>query len=81
MSRRFVPLKPEALYASDRVMPISADGETEVHHALGFDHRGRVDVAINPRAPEGIWLRRYLLLDQDPDYALPTSDRVPGKAR
>ena len=26
-------------------LPISAMGETAVHRALGFDHRGRVDVA------------------------------------
>jgi hypothetical protein len=62
----------------DRPLPISADGETEVHRAMGFDHRGRVDVAVNPRAPEGIWLRRYLRSRKIPYYAFTSA--VPGKA-
>ena len=39
-------------------MPVSAQGETVVHRALGFDHRDRVDVAIFPDTAEGLWLRR-----------------------
>ncbi len=62
----------------DRPLPISADGETDVHRALGFDHRGRVDVAIDPRAPEGIWLRRYLRSRKIPYYAFTSA--VAGKA-
>jgi hypothetical protein len=62
----------------DRPMPISADGETEVHRALGFDHRGRIDVAIDPRAPEGIWLRQYLRSRKIPYYAFTSA--VAGKA-
>ena len=62
----------------DRPLPISADGETEVHRALGFDHRGRVDVAIDPRAPEGLWLRRYLRSRKIPYYAFTSA--VVGKA-
>ena len=62
----------------DRPLPISADGETEVHRALGFDHRGRIDVAIDPRAPEGIWLRRYLRSRKVPYYAFTSA--VAGKA-
>jgi hypothetical protein len=62
----------------DRTLPISADGETEVHRALGFDHRGRIDVAIDPRAPEGIWLRRYLRSRKIPYYAFTSA--IPGKA-
>ncbi len=49
----------------DRPLPISAEGETEVHRAMGFDHRGRVDVAVVPTAPEGIWLRQYLQVAKD----------------
>ena len=41
-------------------MPVSAQGETAVHRALGFDHRDRVDVAIFPDTAEGLWLRHYL---------------------
>jgi hypothetical protein len=62
----------------DRPLPISADGETEVHRALGFDHRGRIDVAIDPRAPEGIWLRQYLRSRKIPYYAFTSA--VVGKA-
>jgi len=27
---------------------------------MGFDHRGRFDVALNPGGAEGAWVRRYL---------------------
>ncbi|HLY19196.1 MAG TPA: hypothetical protein VKR61_18335 [Bryobacteraceae bacterium] len=50
-------------------LPVSAMGETAVHRALGFDHRGRVDVALNPDQPEGIWLRRYLEARRIPYFA------------
>ena len=59
-------------------LPISADGETEVHRTLGFDHRGRVDVAVRPEQPEGIWLRQYLKLRGIPYYAFARA--IPGKA-
>jgi hypothetical protein len=62
----------------NRPLPISAEGETEVHRALGFDHRGRVDVALVPGAPEGVWLREYLQLRRIPYYAF--SHAIPGKA-
>jgi hypothetical protein len=61
-----------------RPLPISAEGETEVHRALGFDHRGRVDVAVDPNQPEGIWLRQYLKLRKIPYYAF--THAIPGKA-
>lgn len=41
-------------------LPISARGDTRLHRSLGFDHRDRVDVALNPDCEQGIWLRRYL---------------------
>jgi hypothetical protein len=62
----------------DHPLPISAEGETEVHRALGFDHRGRVDVAVVPGGPEGVWLRQYLQLRKIPYYAF--SRAIPGKA-
>jgi len=43
-----------------RSLPISAHGETASHRSLGFDHRGRIDVAVSPLQPEGAWLRSYL---------------------
>src|SRR5271166_1764324 len=58
--------------------PVSAKGMTAVHQALGFDHTGRVDVALNPDSPEGIWLREYLDALAIPYYAFRTAMR--GKA-
>ena len=52
-----------------RSMPVSADGETAVHRAFGFDHRGRVDVALTPDSTEGLWLRDYLTLHRIPFFA------------
>jgi hypothetical protein len=62
----------------DHPLPISATGETNLHRALGFDHRGRVDVAVSPNAPEGIWLLRYLKSRRIPFYAFTRA--IPGKA-
>ena len=59
-------------------LPVSAMGQTAVHRALGFDHRGRVDVALNPDQPEGVWLRRYLTENGIPFFAF--RHAVPGKA-
>jgi hypothetical protein len=59
-------------------LPVSANGETAVHRALGFDHRGRVDVAIYPDTPEGVWLRDYLKERRIPFFAFRAA--VPGQA-
>jgi len=77
-SRDLAPL--ELAFASKfaRPLPISAEGATELHRALGFDHRGRVDVAVNPIQPEGVWLRQYLKLHKIPYYAF--AHAIPGKA-
>jgi hypothetical protein len=61
-----------------RPLPISADGETAVHRSLGFDHRGRVDVALNPDQPEGSWLIHYLQSKRIPYFAFRAA--VPHKA-
>jgi hypothetical protein len=58
--------------------PISAKGMTAVHRALGLDHTGRVDVAVNPDSPEGIWLREYLDARAIPYYAFRVA--MAGKA-
>lgn len=50
-------------------LPISARGDTAVHRSLGFDHRGRVDVAVDPDQPEGVWLRRLLQSLRIPFFA------------
>jgi hypothetical protein len=59
-------------------MPVSAMGETAVHRAMGFDHRGRVDVALNPDQPEGVWLIEYLKQNHIPFFAF--RGAVKGKA-
>jgi len=59
-------------------LPVSAEGETAVHRALGFDHRDRVDVALFPDTAEGKWLRQYLEASDIPYYAF--RSEVPGKA-
>ncbi len=41
-------------------LPVSALGQTALHQSMGLDHRNRVDVALNPDSPEGIWLRQLL---------------------
>jgi len=43
-----------------QTLPISAVGQTLVHQELGFDHRGRVDVGLNPDAVDGLWVRSFL---------------------
>ena len=77
-SRDLKPLAVAFKKKFDHSLPISAEGETDVHRALGFDHTGRVDVAINPSDPEGVWLRRYLKSRQIPYYAFTRAIR--GKA-
>jgi hypothetical protein len=59
-------------------LPVSAMGETAVHRSLGFDHRGRVDVAVHPDEPEGHWLLEYLVDHRIPYFAF--RHAVPGKA-
>lgn len=49
-------------------LPISAEGDTALHRALGLDHSGRVDVAVHPDQPEGIWLRSFLSSQHIPYY-------------
>jgi hypothetical protein len=50
-------------------LPISANGETALHRSMGFDHRGRVDVAVTPDQPEGAWLMHYLQSKRIPYFA------------
>ena len=61
-----------------KALPISAFGETALHRTLGFDHRGRVDIAVSPDQPEGVWLRQYLARNHIPYFAF--RGAVPGRA-
>jgi hypothetical protein len=51
------------------VIPVSADGQTEVHRNMGLNHAGRIDIALSPDQPEGVWLLRYLERNHIPYYA------------
>lgn len=62
----------------ERDLPISADGDTALHRALGFDHHGRVDVALHPDSEEGRWLRALLERMQIPYFSFRAM--VPGSA-
>ncbi len=61
-----------------KALPISAQGATAVHRSMGFDHRGRVDVALDPDQPEGAWLRKYLESMRIPYFAFRSF--IPGRA-
>lgn len=61
-----------------KALPVSAHGDTAFHRAMGFDHRGRVDVALTPDQPEGVWLRQFLEQEGIPYYAFRSF--VPGAA-
>jgi len=59
----------------DRKLPISAKGQTALHRTLGFDHRDRVDIGVNPDDLEGRWLIAYLEKTQIPFFAFRASIR------
>jgi len=52
-----------------RGLPVSANGETTFHKSLGYDHRGRVDIALDPDSAEGKWLRIHLESMRVPYFA------------
>jgi hypothetical protein len=54
-------------------IPVSADGQTATHRAMGFDHTGRIDIALNPDTREGTWLMQYLEHHHIPYYAFRTA--------
>lgn len=62
----------------EKPLPISALGTTELHRSMGFDHTDRVDVALTPDSPEGIWLREFLEANRVPYFAFRSF--VPGQA-
>ncbi len=59
----------------DYPLPVTARGQTTTHQSLGFDHRGKVDVGLNPQDPEGIWLRHFLEEHQIPYIAFRSAAR------
>jgi hypothetical protein len=62
-------LSAEYFRKFSKTLPVSAWGESSTHVLYGFDHRGRVDVAVNPDGPEGLWIRGWLERQRIPYYA------------
>jgi hypothetical protein len=61
-----------------RAMPISANGDTELHRSMGLNHTGRVDVAVHPDEPDGKFLIALLESWGIPFIAFRSA--VPGQA-
>jgi hypothetical protein len=59
-------------------LPISADGYTALHEALGFDHTGRLDVPVHPDELEGLFLIELLEAWDIPYIAFRSA--VPGQS-
>lgn len=59
-------------------LPVSAFGPSEAHEKMGFDHEGRVDIALHPDSPEGRWLMAQLEIRRIPFVAF--RNAVAGKA-
>lgn len=59
-------------------LPISADGYTALHEALGFDHTGRLDVPVHPDDAEGLFLIELLETWDIPYIAFRSA--VPGQS-
>ncbi len=49
-------------------LPVSAQGSTAFHRSLGFDHRGRVDVAVHPDQKEGCVVAPFSGSTEDPVF-------------
>ena len=61
-----------------RPLPVSTRGASTFHRAMGFDHRGRFDVAVVPENVEGVWIRNYLSAKNVSFFAFRSA--VPGRA-
>ena len=61
-----------------QALPVSARGDTELHRSMGFDHTGRVDVALHPDDDEGDFLIELLQSWGIPFIAFRSA--VPGQA-
>jgi hypothetical protein len=58
--RDFFTIETAFFSQFSKPLPVSARGATAIHRSLGFDHRDRFDVALNPDQEEGRWLLRFL---------------------
>jgi hypothetical protein len=71
-------LKKAYLARFGKPLPISALGDSAWHRRVGFNHQGRIDVAVSAEQPEGVWLRQYLVGKGVSFFAFRTA--VPGVA-
>lgn len=71
-------LKAEFSGKFKKPLPVSAEGQSETHNRMGFDHRGATDVAVHPNSAEGKWLRDYLTAQKIPFIAFDRA--VPGQS-
>jgi len=74
----FYRLQDDYFREFHQVLPVSAFGPSETHEKMGFDHEGRVDIALHPDSNEGHWLVLQLELRRIPFIAF--RGAVPGKA-
>jgi hypothetical protein len=77
-ARTFFQLQDEFYREFRQPLPISAFGPSETHEKMGFDHDGRVDIALHPDSAQGRWLITELELRRIPFLAFRAP--VPGKA-
>ncbi len=59
-------------------LPVSAFGPSETHEKMGFDHDGRIDIALHPDSPQGRWLIAQLEILRVPFVAF--RNAVAGRA-
>lgn len=74
----FYRLQDDYFREFQQPLPVSAFGPSETHEKMGFDHEGRVDIALHPDSTEGHWLVLQLELRHIPFVAFRSA--VPGKA-
>lgn len=77
-ARTFFHLQDEFYREFRHPLPVSAFGPSETHEKMGFDHEGRVDIALNPDSTEGRWLISQLEVRHIPFLAF--RQAVAGKA-
>lgn len=74
----FFHLQDAFYHEFHRPLPVSAFGPSETHEKMGFDHEGRIDIALHPDSTEGRWLIARLESQHIPFVAF--RQAVPGKA-
>jgi hypothetical protein len=74
----FATLSANFTHKFAKRLPVSAWGESMTHAEMGFDHRGRIDVAVFPDSTEGMFIRTWLEKQRIPYFAF--RHAMPGRA-